>query len=78
MANKQSDTAYLQWLRTQPSCLDGQFGYTVNGEGRNESAHIRRSNNAGIGIKPQFSAVPLTKIQHQQQHSAGELQVLQA
>lgn len=62
------DKKYLAWLRTQPCCLTGIMP-TV-------AAHVRRSNNSGVGLKPLFSAVPLTDEVHKYQHNHGELACL--
>lgn len=70
--DERDDAAFLEWLRTQPSCLSGQFSEFVNGQGRNVAAHVRRAANAGVAIKPLFSAVPLTDEEHKIQHQHGE------
>ncbi len=64
------DKAFLRWIRTLSSCLDG--------DGPCEACHVRRaSKGAGTGIKPAFYAIPLTHSQHLMQHTHGELACLQ-
>lgn len=61
-----SDAKFLAWIRTLPSCLSG--------DGPCQAAHVRRVQfGSGTGIKPPFSAVPLTFTEHYLQHSQGEL-----
>lgn len=71
------DKKFLKWLSFQPSCLDGDFNQWDDGIGRNIPAHVRRVNRgSGMGLKPQFSAVPLTHEQHMIQHQCGESEVI--
>lgn len=70
---KGTDEEYLEWLRTMPSATLGEYGEYVNGEGRNEAAHVRRvADGAGIAEKPPYSAIPLTAEEHNLQHQKGE------
>lgn len=47
------------------------------GENRCEYAHVRRvSNGSGMGIKPEYSGVPLTHKEHALQHLQGEQMML--
>lgn len=69
--DERDDAAFLAWLRTQPSCVSGQFSIYVEGKGKNVSAHVRRARNSGVAIKPRFSAVPLTDEEHRIQHQHG-------
>jgi len=70
---KGTDTEYLDWLRCWPSCLSGAYSEVVNGEGKCEAAHVRRvASGAGVAIKPEYSAVPLTHDEHNLQHQKGE------
>lgn len=70
---------YIQWIIRQPSCLDGQFGEILeSGEYRNIDCHVRRANNSGTGIKPDFNIVPMTFKQHALQHQQGELAAIMA
>lgn len=64
-----TDDEFLAWIRTQPSCIDDDE-YNI------EACHVRRAANSGIGIKPKYSAVPLTHEQHALQHQSGELSAL--
>ena len=60
------DSAYLAWLREQP-CMN------CNTPPPSEAAHVRRvSNGAGMGIKPEYSAIPLCHACHGGQHQDGE------
>lgn len=61
--DKPNDSAYLAWLRKQPSAFSGRTPC--------EACHYRTSINSGIGIKPLYSAVPLTSDEHQDQHRIG-------
>lgn len=61
-----TDGDFLAWIRTQPSCIDGDE-YNI------EACHVRRAANSGTGIKPKYSAIPLTHDQHFVQHHKGEL-----
>lgn len=69
---QKEDERFLEWIRTLPSCLSGQFNHYVHGEGRSIAAHVRRSAEAGTGYKPLLSAVPLTFEQHNDQSWHGE------
>lgn len=72
---KESDRDYLDWLSYQPSCIDGSWNQWDNekGEGRNISCHVRRiSGGAGLGKKPDYSAVPMSGDQHNTQSWYGE------
>lgn len=61
-----TDDEFLTHLRQQP-CL------FCRADGPSEAAHVRRiANGAGIGIKPQYSAIPLCHECHAKQHSQGE------
>lgn len=71
-----TDKQFLEWLSYQPSCLDGAFNQWIDGVGRNIACHVRRANNSGTGIKPQFSAVPMTDAQHKLQSQKGEVEVI--
>lgn len=65
----ENDDKYLQWLRTQRSAYSKRWP-TV-------AAHYRTANNSGIGIKPPFSAIPLTKAEHDEQHRIGTFKFAQ-
>lgn len=67
-----TDKMFLEWIRCQPSVVSGGFGkHNDRGEGRNEAAHVRRASNSGVGMKPEYSAVPLTPEEHRLQHQKG-------
>lgn len=68
-----TDTEFLIWVRRQPSAHSGDYSEWVNGEGRCEAAHISRIEyGRGIGHKPDYSAIPLTHVEHALTHTAGE------
>ncbi len=64
-----TDKEFQKWVKTQPNMLGGESEVY---------AHVRRSWNAGTGMKPLFSGIPLTDWQHRLQHQKGELAMLQA
>lgn len=61
--SKVSDAKYCAFLRTQRSPFSGKYP-TV-------AAHFRTAANSGTGIKPPFSAIPLTQKEHDEQHRVG-------
>lgn len=68
-----SDRAYLLWLRSQPSAIDGQMDYDRDtGQRWCVPAHYRTAANSGTGCKPEYSAIPLTHAQHLEQHRIGQ------
>ena len=68
-----TDKEYLEWVSHQPSCISGDFYHYKDGVGRNIACHVRRvSKGAGVGIKPLYSAVPMTNDQHHISHQHGE------
>jgi len=62
------DCEYLSWLRLQKCCVKG------GGHGGDvQAAHVRRvAAGAGTGVKPEYSAVPMCAIHHDEQHRKGE------
>jgi hypothetical protein len=60
---KDNDETYLKFLRAQRSAFSGRVPCIA--------AHYRTANNSGIGIKPLFSAIPLTHPEHAEQHRIG-------
>ena len=63
------DKDFLLWLRTRP-CAASHLG---NCAGDVVAAHVRRiANGAGVGIKPEYSAIPLCHFHHSLQHQKGE------
>lgn len=73
-----TDAEYLDFVSRQPSCIDGAWNQ-IEPESRNIACHVRRlSKGAGFGIKPPFSAVPMTHNQHMiQSGNGGEVMVLE-
>ena len=69
-----NDKNFLDWIRKQPSGYSGKFSeYLESGEGRCVAAHVNRINRgSGRGIKSSFSAIPLTKVEHDLTHSKGD------
>lgn len=68
-----TDAEFLSWIRKQPSAFSREYSEYINGEGRCEAAHVRRvANGSGTAIKPEYSAIPLTKEEHRLQHGKGE------
>lgn len=67
-----TDKQFQAYVRKLPSCLDGNTHGIVY-------AHVRRANNSGTSIKPDYSGIPLTDPQHSQsQHQSGERAALDA
>lgn len=61
-----TDAEFLAWLRDQQCASCKAFPPS-------EAAHVRRvANGAGVGIKPEFSAIPLCHDCHERQHRSGE------
>lgn len=59
------DRKYLDWLRTLPCCRTNKLPC--------DPAHISVGNNKGIACKVgDDNCVPLTRAEHQKQHSCGE------
>jgi len=61
---KESDRDFLDWLRTQPSA--------VSGVGPCEPCHYRTAKNSGVGCKPLYSAIPMLRDEHLEQHRVGQ------
>lgn len=60
-----TDDEYLAWLRAQPCAFCKAMS--------SEAAHVRRINTgAGVGCKPQYSAIPMCHDCHMMQHNKGE------
>ena len=65
-----TDQEFLDWLKTQ-DCSAGALLCTHGGD--IVPAHVRRiANGAGMGIKPEYSAIPLCNNHHSLQHQQGE------
>lgn len=61
---KENDEKYLIWLRKQRSAYSNKSPCIA--------AHFRTAKNSGIGIKPLYSAIPLTATEHDEQHRVGQ------
>lgn len=61
--DRKQDQQYLSWIRTQPSAYSGMVPSIA--------AHYRTAENSGTGTKPLFSAIPLTRAEHEIQHRIG-------
>ena len=70
-----TDKQFREWIQKQPSAFSGEFSEFVDGEGRCEAAHVRRSNEAGTSYKPEYACIPLTHNEHHTQHTQGELEL---
>lgn len=69
---KGTDAEYQAYIRLFPSVLTYRYGEWLHGEGRCEVSHWRAvSNGAGVGVKPPYSAVPLTHEEHHYTHQKG-------
>ena len=66
-----TDDEYQDWVRQKPCVVCGDYDW-VDGVGRCEYAHVRRADNAGTGIKPAYSGVPMCHQDHALQHQHGE------
>ena len=58
-----TDEEFQAFVRKLPSALSGQAPCVF--------AHYRTAANSGIGIKPEFSGIPLTPDEHAEQHRIG-------
>lgn len=69
-----TDDEYLAWVKLQPSALDGNYSeYHDSGDKYCVPAHVRRVEyGSGTGIKPPYSAIPLTHNQHTLAHKDGD------
>jgi hypothetical protein len=66
---KNTDKDYQTWIRKQLCCITGRTDNI-------EYSHVRSANNSGIGYKPEFSGVPMTKQIHALQHQKGVVAVV--
>ncbi len=74
---KGTDSDYRAFIQRQPSAVSGVFSeYLESGEGRCVAAHFRTAANSGVGMKPDYSAIPLTCGEHDRQHRVGQYQFL--
>lgn len=73
-----TDEEYREWIRRQKSALSGQWGLWLCdvGEGRCEACHYRTAKNSGVGMKPEYSCIPLTAQEHRRQHQVGQFKFM--
>jgi len=63
-----TDDEFLDWLKTQDCAFKSRLC-----SGQIVPMHVRRvANGAGMGIKPEYSAIPGCNIHHGMQHQHGE------
>lgn len=62
-----TDKEYQAWCRSQPSALSGIPSNIVY-------AHYRGAFNSGMGTKPPYSGIPLTFVEHLEQHHEEQCQ----
>lgn len=69
-----TDKDYLEWVKRQKSAISGEFSeYHDDGEAFCIPAHVRRvEHGSGTAIKPPYSAIPLTRAEHDQAHQHGD------
>jgi len=70
-----TDAQYLEWVRRQKSAISNEYSWKDMDTGENYCvpAHVRRvEHGSGTGIKPSYSAIPLTNDEHQQSHQHGD------
>lgn len=65
-----TDKEFQEFVRVRASCVSGL------GRGSCVYAHVRRAALGGMGMKTEFSGVPLTDEEHKLQHQKGEAAVL--
>lgn len=71
------ESAFEDWIRSQPAVCGPDDYDEKTGEIRNQCAHVRRvAEGAGTSEKPPYFAVPLSARAHRFQHDAGERQCL--
>lgn len=75
---KDTDDQFLEWLKHQPSAIDGRMDYDPDtGLSWCDPCHYRTAHNSGTGTKPLYSAVPMTHAQHLEQHRVGQFNFMQ-
>ena len=67
-----TDAEYRAFIQRLPSAISGRFSEFVDGEGRCEAAHVRRSKDSGTAFKAPFATIPLTNDEHNHQHQHAE------
>lgn len=75
---KGTDKQFREWVRTQPSCISGNFSDWLGnlGEWRNPACHVRRAGRSGTAFKEDYACVALTHTEHHIQSVKGEAAVL--
>jgi hypothetical protein len=68
---KGAERQYLDWLKTQPSALGTGWDYDWELGNICTPAHFRTASNSGIGMKPEYQAIPLKSSEHALQHKIG-------
>jgi hypothetical protein len=70
-----SDNEFLGWVKSQKSAVSGEFSeYHDDGECYCIPAHYRKVGlGSGTAIKPPYSAIPLTKAEHDLTHAKGDI-----
>jgi len=68
-----SEKQHKEWIQQQPCVICGErdLASEATGDMRCEEAHVRTSENAGIGYKPPYLSVPMCHADHQLQHTKG-------
>ena len=69
-----TDKQYLEWLKGKKSAFSGERDIDKDtGEMFCVPAHVRHvEHGSGTGIKPPYSAIPLTNAEHQLSHQKGD------
>lgn len=58
------DEQFREWIKRQPSCHGTGFSEWHDGIGFSIACHVRGAHNAGWGMKPLFSCVPMRDAEH--------------
>lgn len=70
-----SDADYQEWCRNRPCAVDKKQTWIPDkGIFRCEYAHVRHG--SGVGIKPEYSGIPMCHECHRYQHQHGETALL--
>lgn len=70
-----TDKEYLEWVKHQASAKSGDFSewHDHHGDKFCVAAHVRHiEHGSGTGIKPPYSAIPLTSPEHNLSHQKGD------
>lgn len=72
-----ADRLYQDWCREQVCVVCGGWDYDPDSAIHSvEYAHVRRANNSGTALKPEYSGVPMCHHHHHVQHNQGEAECL--